>query len=278
MSSGKFNQPYPTNQSVYPYNHVTQSRSGHVFEVDDTLGNERIHEKHKSGTYRMVNADGSLSTVVVANRHTTVCGEDYVTISGNANITINGNANLTINGSYNVEVNGNMNQTVKGEYRLKVGASYKNEVLGDKAENITGKKDVIIGNGLNNTIRGGGITSMVVGDVSDSVAGGYTAIYTGSSDTTALTGISLTSAAATTLGGMSVALDSASTLNITSLGMTTMMSSLTNITTSLVNVLGGAILAAGDIRAGAGVTGLLTHVHIGDGTGYPPAPTQIGLG
>lgn len=279
MANSTFNHPFPTDQSVYPYNNVTQTRSGHVFEVDDTLGNERIHEKHKSGTSRIINAEGDLSVMVVSNSYTTICGEDYVTIMGDANITVNGSANLTVNGNYNVEVNGNMNQTVKGEYRLKVGAAYKNEVLGDKAENVAGKKDSIIGNGVNNTIRGGGIKNMVVGSIEETVAGGYTGIYTGSSSTTALLGASMTAPAGNaSIGGMNASIDGVSMLTLTSLGPTMMYSTVTNMTTSLVNVLGGALLAAGDVRAGAGVTGLLTHLHVGDGTGSTPAPTAPGLG
>ena len=166
-----------------------------------------------------------------------------------------------------------MNQTVKGEYKLKVGAAYKNEVLGDKAENVVGKKDSIIGNGVNNTIRAGGIKNMIVGSIEETVAGGYTGMYTGSSATTALLGVSMSSPAGpATVGGLTAAIDGVSTLTLTSLGPTLMYSTVTNMTTALVNVLGGAVMAALDIRAGAETTGLLTHTHIGDGTGYPPAP------
>ena len=35
----------------YPHNHVTETESGHVIEVDDTKGKERIHVFHKSGTF-----------------------------------------------------------------------------------------------------------------------------------------------------------------------------------------------------------------------------------
>lgn len=279
MSNSTFNHPLPDDQSVYPYNHVTQTRAGHVFEVDDTLGNERIHEAHKSGTSRTIHPNGALSVMVVSNRYTAVCGEDSITVTGNSNVTINGSANLTVNGNYNLEVNGSMSQTVKGEYFLKVGAAYKNEVLGDKAENIVGKKDTIIGNGLSTTIRAGGITNMVIGDVTDSVMGGHTEIFTGSCATTALLGASISSpTGAVSIAGMKASLESATTLNLTSLAATVMLSSYTNITTSIVTILGGGLLSAGDVRAGAGITGLLTHIHIGDGTGSIPAPTLPGIG
>jgi hypothetical protein len=166
-----------------------------------------------------------------------------------------------------------MEQTVKGEYKLKCHA-YKNEVTGDKAENVVGKKDSIIGNGVFNTVRAGGIKNMVVGSVEETVAGGYTGIYTGSSSTTALLGISMTSPAGpATLGGLNAAVDSATTLNLTSLAGTLMTSSFTNMTTPLLNVLGGAIMATGDVRALAGARGLVTHIHLGDGAPGSPAPT-----
>jgi hypothetical protein len=281
MSNSRVSAPFPTDNSVYPYNHVTQTRSGHVFEVDDTLGAARIKEKHQAGTYYEVAPDGSKTTIVVGNNYTTICGEDSVTIVGDTNVNIGiagsaSNANITVYGNVKMEVAGNYDLEVKGEYRLKCG-TYKNEVLGDKAENVVGKKDSVIGNGVNNTVRAGGVKSMVVGSCEKTVLGGYTGIYTGSADTTALLGVSMSSPAGpATIGGLSAAVDSATVCNITSLGMTNMTSSLTNMTTSVVTVLGGGVVAAGDVRAAAGTTGLLTHLHLGDGSKGIPTPTVPG--
>jgi len=276
MSNNTYNQPFPVDQSVYPYNHVTQTRAGHIFEVDDTLGNERIHEKHKTGTFREIRPDGSKVTVVVSDRHTTVCGSDFVTITGDANITINGSANLTVNGNYNLEVNGSMNTTVKGEYKLKVGASYKNEVGGDKAENIVGKKDSIVGNGVSNTVRAGGVISMVIGSIEETVLGGYTGAFTGSCDITGALGVSLSApAGAATLGGLSASVDSATVLNLTSLAATNMTSTYTNISTALVTILVGSLIATGDVRSLAGTRGLNTHMHAAGG--YMSGLTTIPL-
>jgi hypothetical protein len=35
------NRLYPM-QAVYPYNHVFESESGHIMEIDDTKDNERL--------------------------------------------------------------------------------------------------------------------------------------------------------------------------------------------------------------------------------------------
>lgn len=269
-----YNSPQPENQAVYPFNNVTQTRSGHVFEVDDTFGSERIHEKHKSGTSRTIMPDGSSVITVVGDNHTTIIGSDFVTISGSANVTINGNANMTINGNYNVEVNGSMSHTVKSDYKLKVGGAYKAEISGDKAENIVGKKDLIVSGGINNTISGGGIISNIVGSTETNISGSRNETITGSANTTALFGVSMNSPAGpATIGGMVAGIDSATVLTMTSLGMTNMTSSFTNITTPVVNVLGGAVIASLDVYALAGIRSLATHMHIADGASPSPLLT-----
>ena len=263
MAKGTTRNPPQVNQSVYPYNNVTKSRSGHVFEVDDTLGHERIHQKHKSGTYYEIAPDGTYVTTVVSDRYTTVCGTDTIAITGDANIAVNGTVNLTINGNYNVEVNGNMSQTVKGEYKLKVGAAHKTEVGGDIAENIVGKKDSIVGNGLINTVRSGGVTNAFIGGLTQTVVGDTTSICTGSVSMLGLTGMSLTSPAGpATLGGLVAAVDSATTLTLTGLAAINMTTPLVNMTTPLVNILGGALVATLDVRAISGLVGLATHLHV----------------
>ena len=41
--------PYVSSQ--YPYNHVYESESGHIREVDDSPGHERLFTQHRSGTF-----------------------------------------------------------------------------------------------------------------------------------------------------------------------------------------------------------------------------------
>ena len=44
-----FNQPSISYASVYPYNKVTETESGHLLEFDDTPGAKRIHLRHATG-------------------------------------------------------------------------------------------------------------------------------------------------------------------------------------------------------------------------------------
>jgi len=100
---------------VYPYNKVTQSESGHVFEVDDTLGKERINLHHRSGTFHEIHADGSEVTRIVNNNYTAILKDDKVFIAGNTDLQVGyGNVNITIDtGNVDLKVlKGNVTELV----------------------------------------------------------------------------------------------------------------------------------------------------------------------
>lgn len=79
----------------YPKNAVHQTSSGHVIEIDDTDGAERIHIHHKSGSFIEFHPDGSL---VIKSTNV------YIDAGTNANIKA---SNVNINGgSGDVVVNG----------------------------------------------------------------------------------------------------------------------------------------------------------------------------
>ena len=55
-----FDQPDNPYNSEYPYNKVIQSESGHIVELDDTPGSERIHIFHKTGSFIEIDQTGSI--------------------------------------------------------------------------------------------------------------------------------------------------------------------------------------------------------------------------
>lgn len=55
---GTFTEEESPYGAEYPYNHVWASESGHVREVDDTPGAERLSEVHRSGTFEEVHPSG----------------------------------------------------------------------------------------------------------------------------------------------------------------------------------------------------------------------------
>ena len=104
---------YPYEAS-YPYNHVFESESGHVFEHDDTPKKERIHERHTSGTYYEVDAGGNRVVKIVGDGYEIIAGSKNCYIHGDVNLTIGSNCNTLIGGNYTLNVKGNMDVTVGG--------------------------------------------------------------------------------------------------------------------------------------------------------------------
>jgi len=97
-SGGSWDEPASTYAAVYPKNKVNETESGHVFEVDDTDGAERIQEYHKAGTFYEIDADGNKVTRVVGDNYEVVAGSNYVNIKGDANLTVNGALNIKAEG------------------------------------------------------------------------------------------------------------------------------------------------------------------------------------
>lgn len=115
--------PNPTTQQPenpfnarYPYNHVRETESGHLFEADDTPGAERIKESHRSGTYYEVFPDGTKVEKIVRDNFTVIVGHDKVNIQGSAIVTVEGDCNFYTKGNFTHQVDGDYNLLVKGKY------------------------------------------------------------------------------------------------------------------------------------------------------------------
>ncbi len=130
---GTWDEPESPYGAEYPYNHVVESESGHVMEVDDTEGAERIHRWHRTGTFDEYHPNGDSVQHIVANRYTIVAGDDFVHISGNCNITVSGNANIHVEGDSNIQTDGNHKEEVGGNYELTIGGTCTVESGGQMA-------------------------------------------------------------------------------------------------------------------------------------------------
>ena len=96
-------EPASPYRAQYPYNQVTATQSGHVIEVDDTPGAERIHIYHKSGSYEEVGPNGQRVTKTKGNNYEIVAGDDTIHITGKAKITVEGNCEINVGGSCNIK-------------------------------------------------------------------------------------------------------------------------------------------------------------------------------
>lgn len=144
---------------TYPDNRVIETKSGHIIELDDSEDSERIHIRHKKGTYIEIHSDGSVSEKIVGtnqsiierNRNILVGGEVRINaesnadiivqekihlkvnegniqievLNGDADVSINGNATLNITGNMETSVDGNMTTNIKGNSTTNVDGEWK---------------------------------------------------------------------------------------------------------------------------------------------------------
>jgi hypothetical protein len=107
------NTAYPP---VFPYNNVTQTPSGHEFEMDDTPQRERIRLTHRMGTFIEMHPNGDEVHKVYGNGYMIVVRDNNVLISGNCIVKIEGDVNLQISGDKIETVMGNVEQHIKGNF------------------------------------------------------------------------------------------------------------------------------------------------------------------
>ena len=164
--SDTWNQPTIPYAAVYPFNHVFESESGHVMEIDDTKDNERLFTQHRTGTSQEIDKDGNQVNIIKGDHYNIVSGKRQAVIEGNADITIGGRHKIYINkggqennhydiqvgpnASVNIQIDkgdmnvvlkdGKLNTNVAGDYNMKIGGNMNLDVRGNKTETVSGSK------------------------------------------------------------------------------------------------------------------------------------------
>jgi hypothetical protein len=113
----------------YPYNKTFRSESGHVVEIDDTPGHERLLNYHTIGTYEEINEEGRRVVKVVGDNYTIIAEDDNLYVEGSVNIFVNGNVRASIGGDMVADVKGDYSVQAGGAIRMK-GKSFNVETTG----------------------------------------------------------------------------------------------------------------------------------------------------
>jgi hypothetical protein len=100
---GEPDSPY---NAKYPYNKTLRTESGHLVELDDTPGEERIHVMHKNGSYVEIDKEGTTVIKSMKDRFDITVEDNNVYIGGNANVKIDGNVTMYVDGNVLTKVNG----------------------------------------------------------------------------------------------------------------------------------------------------------------------------
>jgi len=141
-----FSEPETPYNATYPYNHVYESESGHIREMDDTPTNERIHERHASGTGYEIGPQGTKVTRVKKDNYNLTTGDDYAQIKGNQSTTVDGGVRVFVNANASTEAS---------HYTIEVGKNaHVNIQVDDGDVNVvTSKGDINLKSGNNLNIQ-----------------------------------------------------------------------------------------------------------------------------
>ena len=165
-----WDEPITTYNAEYPKNHVYETEGGHIREYDDTIGAQRIHERHAAGTGYEIDNDGTKITRVKQDQYHIISNDDYIHIQGDAKSTIDKglkvfvNKNAEAGNNYNIEVgaganvtvqvnkgdinmvavDGDINMKMSDDCNIEVGGNFNVTVAGDASETVAGKKDELV--------------------------------------------------------------------------------------------------------------------------------------
>jgi len=178
IQGNTWNELAVTYGAEYPYNHVRETESGHIVEFDDTPGQERIHEYHRTGTFYEIDEVGNKVTRIVGDEYEVTAGTKYVNIKGTCNITIEQDCNMYIKGNWNIEVDGNKTEKIHGDVTETYGS---NPITNFHSTTVTGfrNKNIL---GLENENVLGAVVHIYGGVKSETVAGSSTLGITGNYD------------------------------------------------------------------------------------------------
>lgn len=187
----------------YPYNTAYWSEGGHLLEVDNTPGSERLHMYHRSSTFFEIHPNGSTvfkcanteQHIVLADRLTHIENNDITTVDkafkllvnkdkgpNNCDITVDqgGNCNLTVkggnlnifiqNGDINAKVCGSVGVDISESLYITTGKDIKIQSGQSWYETSIGNRtNVAVGNRTDMTM--GKSTSTVIGTASNTIMG-----------------------------------------------------------------------------------------------------------
>ena len=170
-SGAEITEPQNPYNAKYPFNTVEESDSGHVREVDDTPGAERIKETHRTGTFQEIHPDGSKVTKVVKDDFSVTIGDKGVKVQGVCAVHVVGQADFYCEENIYVKtdktaqivalqdahVNAIDNITATAGQDVRVTAGNDATVTAVGSARITGAENVDVVAGGNLSVSAGGV-------------------------------------------------------------------------------------------------------------------------
>ena len=103
----------------YPYVKTNRTESGHIIEIDDTPGHERLLQQHMSGTYEEIHNSGDRVMKIVGRNHHITLHDENIYVEGTATVSVKGNVTLRVGGSVIIQAEKGVSMISAGDIRMK---------------------------------------------------------------------------------------------------------------------------------------------------------------
>ena len=137
---GDWIEPETPYAAEYPKNHVYESESGHIFEVDDTPNAERIHRYHRTGTFEEIHPDGTKVEKIIGN--------DFLIVRKNNHLSVYGNLTVNVGDTVKIYSGKNLDIQVGGDARIHVAGNTTMQTDGNYLHSIKGTAQIISGGNM----------------------------------------------------------------------------------------------------------------------------------
>ncbi len=117
-NNSTWSEPPTRYAAQYPYNKVQQSESGHVIEIDDTPGAERVHVFHRSGSFIEFHPDGTVVYKNMKDSYDITMADKHVKVNGKCHMAVDGGVTLYVKGNVDLQSDGDVNINTKGDYNV----------------------------------------------------------------------------------------------------------------------------------------------------------------
>ncbi len=180
IPNDSWDEPKYSHNTVYPYNHVMETESGHITEYDDTPDYERIHLRHRAGSSIEIS---NTPDVNPGTRIDTTVGDHYSITEKNSQELIQFHKDETIGGHYKLFIN---QQGVPNQhFTIQVGAGSNVNLQIDQ-----GTLNVLAVDGINFQTGGdfnllcSNLNTTVLGNKTETILGAYEELVSGTNTKT----------------------------------------------------------------------------------------------
>lgn len=157
-------------KAQYPFNTVEESDSGHLREIDDTPGAERIKETHRTGTFYEIHPDGSKVTKIIKDNFEVTIGDDFTKIKGRCAVQVDGQADFYCLQDINVKTEKNAVVTATESATVDAGTDI---------HAVARNGSATVSAGTSATVRAGTNATVSADESVDVVAGGDMTVAAG---------------------------------------------------------------------------------------------------